>query len=93
MRTLEGKKIEHKPTMKKLADVKPEERRQVEQWMAMEPKQLISELIVPALARNIDEIKALKMCVGLLEKMVLFWGGDYRRFRGVCRVSLIGGAE
>lgn len=67
MRKLEDKKIEHKPTMKKLADVRPEERRQIEQWMAMEPKQLINELIVPALARNIEEIKALKMRVKYLE--------------------------
>lgn len=67
MRTLESKKIEHKPTMKKLVDVRPEERRQIEQWMAMEPKQLINELIVPALARNIEEIKALKMRVKYLE--------------------------
>lgn len=67
MRTLESKKIEHKPTMKKLADVKPEERRQAEDWMAMEPKELISDLIVPALARNIDKIKALKMRVKYLE--------------------------
>lgn len=67
MRKLEGKKIEHKPTMKKLADVKPEERRQAEQWMAKEPGQLINELIVPALARNIDEIKALKLRVKYLE--------------------------
>lgn len=74
MRKLEDKKIEHKPTMKKLADIKPEERRQVENWMAKEPKQLINDLIVPALARNINEIKALKMRVGLLEKMVIFLG-------------------
>lgn len=67
MRKLEGKKLEHKPTMKKLTDVKPEERRQAEHWMAMEPKQLINDLIVPALARNIDEIKALKMRVKYLE--------------------------
>lgn len=67
MRKLEGKKIEHKPTMKKLADVKPEERRQVEHWMAMEPKELINELIVPALAMNIEEIKALKTRVKYLE--------------------------
>lgn len=71
MRMLEGKKIEHKPTMKKLADVKPEERRQAEDWMAMEPKQLINELIIPALARNIDEIKALKKRVGYLEVEVV----------------------
>lgn len=67
MRMLKGKKIEHRPAMKKLADVKPEESRQVEQWMAMEPRQLINELIVPALARNIYEIKALKKRVGYLE--------------------------
>lgn len=74
MRMLKGKKLEHKPMMKKLADVKPEERRQVEHWMAKEPGQLINELIVPALARNIDEIKALKAVVGLLEKMVIILG-------------------
>jgi hypothetical protein len=71
---LEGKKLEHKPTMKKLADVTPKERRLVEELMAKEPKQLINDLIVPALARNIDEIKALKLRVGLLEKMVIFLG-------------------
>lgn len=70
MRMLEGKKIEHKPTMKKLADVKPEERRQVNKWMAKEPRQLINELIIPAIAINIAEIKVLKKSVGLLEKMV-----------------------
>lgn len=70
MRKLEGKKIEHKPKMKKLSDVKPEERRQAEHWMAMELRQLINDLIVPALARNIDEIKALKERVGFLEKAV-----------------------
>jgi hypothetical protein len=64
---LEGKKLEHKPTMEKLADVKPEERRRAEEWMAKEPKQLINDLIVPALARNIDEIKALKLRVKYLE--------------------------
>lgn len=74
MRMLKGKKIEHKPTMKKLADVKPEERRQVEQWMAMEPKQLINELIVPALARNIAEIMGLRKRVALLEKMIVALG-------------------
>ena len=68
---LKGKKIEHKPTMKALADVKPEERRQVEQWMAMEPKQLIDELIVPALARNIVEINVPKKRVRYLETEVI----------------------
>lgn len=74
MRTLESKKIEGRPTMKKLADIKPEESRQVEVWMKKEPKELINDLIILALARNIDEIKALKKRVGLLEKMVLFLG-------------------
>lgn len=71
MRMFKGKKIEHKPTMKKLADVKPEERRWVEQWMAKEPKQLIDELIVPALARNIVEINVLKKRVRYLETEVV----------------------
>lgn len=65
MRMLEGKK---------LADIKPEERRQVEDWMKKEPKQLINDLIVPALVRDIEEIKALKMRGGLLEKMVILLG-------------------
>lgn len=67
MRTLESKKIEHKPTMKKLADIKPEERRQVEDWKIMDPKQLINDLVISALAGNIYEIKALKKRVGYLE--------------------------
>lgn len=71
MRMLEGKKIEHKPQMKKLADVKPGERRQVEQWMAMEPRQLINELIVPALVMNSNSMKRLEKRVGYLEIEVL----------------------
>lgn len=74
MRMLKGKKIEHRPTMKKLAEVKPEEKDEVVRIMESEPREIIRELIVPALARNIYEIKALKKRVGLLEKMVIFLG-------------------
>jgi hypothetical protein len=71
MRMLECKKLEHKPTMKKLADVTPKKKDEVVRIMGSEPREIIKELIVPALARNIMEIKALKKRVGYLEIEVL----------------------
>lgn len=71
MRTLEGKKIEHKPTMKTLADVKPEERSQAEDWAAMSAKELLEEFLVPAMVMNVERIKALRMRVLYLEIEVL----------------------
>ena len=71
MRMLKDKKFEHRPTMKKLADVKPEEKDKVARIMESEPREIIRDLIVPAMAKNIYQIKALKKRVGYLEVEVV----------------------
>ena len=71
MRTLEQKQNVAKARMKKLSEIRPKIDAEVEEIMKKDAKEIIDELIVPVLARNIVEVKALRQRVGLLEKMVV----------------------
>ncbi len=71
MRTLEQKQNVAKARMKKLSEIRPKVDAEVEEIMKKDAKEIIDELIVPVLARNIVETRALRQRVGLLEKMVV----------------------